>query len=204
MGKLRSLGRAMGYNAVDSTALLTVSNPIYTVLENAVSGMTDEASIKSRLTVAALSYLGMGFAWSRMRDVSRNVLNITQKTREGIQTVHDGIYSAGFNAVVTPLIYLANGVSDMPTLVKAVGSTSVACAVMGPLLGYAVDASRDLGGLHKCERALYPEVIRRQRPALKKGLAALLVAGSVGAMAAIYHATPDAPQPSSQSVSQGR
>lgn len=46
-------------------------------------------------------------------------------------------------------------------------------------------------GLRNCERASYPDLIRKQRPSVKKGLAALLVAGSIAVTADIYALTPD-------------
>jgi len=189
--RLNRLGNGLKYHVVDTTALLTSTNPIYSAMEVGISGMSDQVSIDSRLTVAALSYGGMAFAFSRGRDLSRKIFHITNKTRERIQTFHDFAYTAAFNLAVAPPIYLSMG-ADLKQ--AAVGGLTAAAfsTVMGPIMGYSVDAARDLTGLKNCERSSYPELLRKQPSVIKKGLAALLVAGSIATMWGIYSLTPDA------------
>ena len=182
------------YHVVDGTALLAASNPVYSAFEVGLAGMSDDVSIKARSFATLLTFLGMGTAFSRGRDVSRKLFHITDKTNEAIQYTHDTIYTAAFNLAVAPPIYLASGSRDLKEIAIGTGIAMAFSAVNGPLMGYAVDVFRDLTGLRKSERKSYPKFIRKQKPTMKKTLAALLTAGSVAAMVGIYALTPNGNQ----------
>lgn len=175
---------------VGTTALLASTNPLYSAMEVGIAGMSDKVSIDSRLTVAALSYGGMGFVFNKGRDFSRRIFKITGETKERIQTLHDFLYAATFNLAITPPIYLLMGADGKQAILGGLSAAAFSI-VMGPIMGYSVDVARDLTGLEKCERASYPDLVRRQKSSFKKGLAGMLVAGSVAAMAGIYALTPD-------------
>lgn len=83
MGIKRSSGW-LKYHVIDSTALLAASNPIYSVFETCIAGMSDSVSINARLVATGLSYLGMGTMFARGRDFSRRLFKITDKTKERI------------------------------------------------------------------------------------------------------------------------
>jgi hypothetical protein len=188
------------YHVADSISLLTVTNPIYSAFEVGVAGMSDEVSIKARTAATVLSlFFGMGWAFGKGRNIWRKGFNITDRTKERVQMKHDILYSGAFNFVVAPIIYLASGVNDVKQLAIGTGTSVAFGMFQGPLMGYAVGVGRDLAGLEPCERKTYPDLIRRQNPKVKKGIAAGLAAASIGLMSLIYSATPndnlnDAPQ----------
>ncbi|MBS3086825.1 L-alanine exporter AlaE [Candidatus Pacearchaeota archaeon] len=187
---LDKIKEKMKYHLVDTTAILAPTNPIFSAMEVGVSGMSDQVSIDSRLTVAAFSYAGAGWLYSKGRDLSRRIFHINDQTKERIQTLHDSAYTFGFNLLAMPIVYLSTGADLKQT---AIGSVSAAAlgVITGPIMGYSIDVARDLTGLQESDRASYPNLIKRQRPSIKKGLAGLLVAGSILAMAGIYGLTKD-------------
>lgn len=189
-GLIRKVTEGAKYHIVDTTALLTSTSPIYAAMEVGISGMSDEVSIGSRTTVAALSYFGMGLAFARGRDISRRIFKITNDTKERLQVFHDAAYATAFNSVIAPPIYFSMGADLKQAVIGGVMAGGL-CTVMGPIMGYSVDVARDLTGLKECQRTSYPKLAKKQRPLVKKGLAALLVAGSIAATAGVYSLTPD-------------
>ena len=183
-GKIRE---NLEYHLVDSTALLAESTPVFAAFETGLAGMSDEVSMNARIIAAGFTYFGgMGYLYSKGRDLSRKLFNITGKTKEKIQSLHDSAYLGVLNIGIAPLLYLASGSRDTKEI--AIGTaTAVAFGLTnGAPIGYAVDLFRDLTGLNDCERHSYPEFLKRQNPQTKKGLAALLTAGSVALTAGIY------------------
>ena len=65
------------YNAVDTTAMLSSTNPIYTSSEIFIAQMPVDVSIDSRFTIAGISYTFMGPMFARGRDFSRKKFGIT-------------------------------------------------------------------------------------------------------------------------------
>jgi hypothetical protein len=180
------------YHFVDSTSLLAASNPIYAGFEVGVAGMSDWASMKARLIATGLSYFGgMGWMFGKGRNLWRKRFGITDRSREGVQSVHDALFSGAFNLALSPPIYLASGVTDLRQLTIGVVTATAFGFVQGPWLGYSVGVGRDLSGLEKCDRRTYPDLIRRQSSSFKRTLGAGLVATSVGLMSLIYSATPN-------------
>ncbi len=183
---------SFAYHIVDSTALLAESTPVYAAFENGLAGMSDEVSMNARIIAAALTYLGgMGFIFAKGRDISRKLFNITEQTRERIQSLHDASYNGAFNLVAAPLIYMASGARDAKEIVIGTASAIGFGLINGAPMGYSVDLFRDLTGLKECNRPSYPELLKRQNSWTKKGLAALLTAGAIALTAGMYHVTPD-------------
>lgn len=56
----------------------------------------------------------------------------------------------------------------------------------GAPIGYAIDVFKDLTGLEECNRKIYPNFIKNQKPLIKKSLAGLVTAGAVGLTAGVY------------------
>ncbi len=187
--KTKQITKGLRNHIVDTTALLTASNPIYSTFETCVAGMSDGVSMNARLIASGISYLGMGFIFVKGRDVSRKAFKINDKTKETIQQTHDIIYTVGMNLIFAPPIYFASGEIDIKKIVIGTGTAMAFSAVTGGPMGYAVDAFRDLTGIKESERV--PKLIRKQKPLIKKGLAALLVGTSIAAMAGIYSLTSD-------------
>ncbi len=207
MNKIRDLGRNVidwgKYHVVDTTAMLTSTNPLYTAVETMVSGLSDETSIKARLYVAGLSYAGVSLLFARGRDLSRKIFGITDKTKERVQQIHDTVYTAAFNIPFCSTLYFLSGARDAKEIITATAGGVIMGACTGGLVGYGIDAFRDLIGLKESQRV--PRCVRNQSPKVKKIIAAGLIGASLGLMGIIYSLTPDNPhiqQPSFQQVEQ--
>ena len=88
-------------------------------------------------------------------------------------------------------MYYISGSRDIKEIVIGTACAVGLGAANGIPMGYTVDAVRDLTGLKECNRPSYPQLLRNQTSKMKKGLFALLVAGSIALTAGIYSATPD-------------
>ena len=184
------------YHAVDSTALLFSTHPIFAAFETLCAGMTDDVSINSRLYITALTYAGLGCAVGKGRAFSRKLFNIVDKTKEKIQYLHDSLYMAAINVPLGVGIYLAAGETDPKKIAIGTAIGVAFGATTGPLAGYCIDVGEDLAGIKPCERRTYPEFVKKQRPKVKKGIAAALIAVSISLMSLVYALTPDrAPRP---------
>lgn len=180
------------YHVVDSTALLTLSHPFFTAFETMIAGMSTDISMNTRLYITGLTYLGLGYLTGKGRDFSRKTFNITDKTKERIQFIHDSVYLAAINLPISAGLYFAAGETDLEKIAIGTGMGIAFGAVMGPGVGYVIDAYRDLTGLKKCERWAYPKAIRNLNSKIKKGLAIALTAVSIGLMGLVYSLSPDA------------
>lgn len=193
MREIRDLGRkTLEYgkkHIVDTTALLSSTNPFYGLLEKTVYGMSNETSINARVNIAKMSYLGLGLIFAKGRDLSRKLFNISDKTKESTQTVHDGLYSSAFNAALGPILYTLSGSQDWKEITVATLGNIVLSFPTGIVAGYAIDAARDLTGIEESIRI--PKSVRNINPNLKKTIVAVLVGASLGLMALIYSFTPD-------------
>jgi hypothetical protein len=189
MGKLRKAGKLLADNFVDASGAIIQSTPIYGLVET-LAGMPNEVSRDTRLLAAATFYAGMGFVWSKGRNLSQR-LSIGKGALDKTIRRHDALYSAVFNLALCPALYLAAGATDWKDITLAtIGSTTIGL-VNGAPQGYAVDATRDLIGIQTCERTTYPDRIRKLGPKSKKTILAGAVAASIGLMGLIYALTPD-------------
>lgn len=182
------------YHVVDSTALLASSHPIFSTIDTMVAGMSDDVSINARLCITGLTYAGLGWVVGRGRDLSRKLFNITNKTRERTQQIHDSLYLATINLPLGVGLYVAAGETDIKKIAIGTGMGMLFGAFMGPWVGYAIDSFRDLTGLDECQRRLYPNFIRNLKPRVKKELAVALTVASVGLMSMVYALTPNDPK----------
>ena len=167
----------------DSTAIATMANPIYACLETMVVGMTDEVSMNSRLINTGTVYAGLG-SLTKLRDYSKRRFNITKKSKEQVKGIHDIIFAGIFIVGIKPVVYLASGETDWKKIAIATGFGVLTGIVAAYPTGLFVDAYRDLTGVEESGRL--PKVIERQSQKVKKTLAALLAASSVGAVWLVY------------------
>lgn len=181
----RKVGKFVRNHVVDTTGMLATTFPLCSAVEVFINRMSNQVSRGAKYFGAELSYAGLGFAFAKGRDVSRRVFGVNDQSSELVKGVHDGLYTAAFNVVATPFIYWAQGADFKEGLLGGV-SMAVLSPVTGPLAGYGIDVMRDLTGLGECNRSSYPDVVKNRSPAVKKGLAALLAAGSIAAMGGIY------------------
>lgn len=171
---------------VDSTALSIVSNPVFSAFETMVAGMSNENSIHARMVGTGLTYAGMGRLFTKGMDLSRKLFKIKSETPERIKQLHDAAYATAYNIVISPAFYYVAGVRDFKQIAIGTAAAAGLALVAGGPMGYAVDAYRDLTCIKESERL--PSIIKNQGRTTKAGLAGLLAAASIGAMALIYEA----------------
>jgi len=95
---------------VDSTAQINIANPVLAFLEvSPIVGMTSDTSLNARKIGTALTYLGMGFVYSKGRDTSKKFFSINEKSSEKAKQLHDTLYTLGYCVAISPLFYLAAG-----------------------------------------------------------------------------------------------
>ena len=170
----------------DSTAIILESTPIFAALETCLVGMSSNVSMNARLCAAGLGYAGLGFVYGKGRDVWRKMLRVTQESKERYQAFSDLTYPIVFNSIAGPLVYYFSGARNLKEIVWGTGAGIVLGAANGWFIGYAIDTFRDLTGFKECTRSSYPAIVKRQSQKIKAGLAALLVAGSLGLTSELY------------------
>ncbi|MFA6072533.1 MAG: hypothetical protein WC758_00270 [Candidatus Woesearchaeota archaeon] len=176
-------------NFVDSTALTAASMPIFAGLEKVVLEMSDDVSIQARILAAVTTYIGFGAFISKGRDEYRKLIKINDASLEKFQTMHDVIYMAGYNLIISPAFYYVAGSRDANEII---GGTALSIGFglgAGWFLGYSVDFYRDFLGTKKSERV--PEFIKNKSSNFKLGLAAVLTATSIALTAMVYTLTPN-------------
>ncbi len=186
------VARNFKQHLIDTTGFNVAAAPVYAALENAVVGMPDDVCLKMRLFGAGLGYAGLAFLYARGRDAYRNYFRITQKSSEFKQGVHDFLYCATFNVLLSPPMYALTGATWKENLAGTALSALIALPV-GWLGGYGIDAGRDLTGIKESERV--PGKIRKLHGAVKKTLAAASIIASAGLVYGILALTPDKPKP---------
>jgi len=181
---LNHLRRHLEYHLVDSTAISATSAPLAAAVETFAIGMAPEISVNARIIGTALAYAGLGTIISKGRDAWRKAFKINHDTSEKIQHVYDAAYSVAFNSVFCPLFYYASGSRDLKEIALATGVGMVMGVVTGGPTGYVIDTYRDLTGLRPSPRI--HRSMKHRHPHIKKGLAALLTAGSIALTAGVY------------------
>jgi len=167
----------------DSTAIMTLANPLYAGVETLAVGMSDRVSLNSRLMNTGLVYAGLG-SLTKLRDFSKRLFGISEKSREIVKGMHDVVFAGTLIVGIKPLVYLASGEDDWKKIALATGLSVLTGGAVAYPMGYLVDSYRDLTGVEESNRL--PELVKRQSPRVKKTLAALLTAGSVGAAGLVY------------------
>jgi hypothetical protein len=171
----------------DSTGLLFSTHPAYCFFETFVAKMSNEVSINSRLYISGLTYAGLGFVISKLRDYSKKKFKITKETKEKTQQIHDSLFMASINLPLALSLYTIAGESDVKKLVIGTATGMVLGTVMGPVAGYGIDVTRDLLGIKECDRSSYPKRIKELSSKVKKGLCLASIVASIGAMAVVYN-----------------
>jgi len=180
------------YNASDATAISIESIPFFAAFEVGVSGMSDEVSLRTRLSATVLAYCGLGWAYGKGRDTWRKAFSVTDDSSEALQAVHDAGYTVVFNMVVSPpMYYLLGGERDLEKIAIGTGCAMGFGAINGIPMGWFTGIFRDLTGLEKCERKTYPDFIKRQSQRTKRTIATGLAVASIASMAAIYSYLPN-------------
>lgn len=197
---IKKIAERLKFHAVDTTALLTASNPIFSALEVTACGMSDELSIHARLLATGTAYAGIGTLFRMGRDFSRRIFEINDQTKERTQGIHDTLYAMGFNLLISPPMYILAGARSLKEIAAGTALGVGFGLAGGWPMGYAIDVFSDLTGLQKSERKSYPEIIRKQKSKIKKGLAVSLTLGSIALMSGIYALTPDKQEPINKEI----
>lgn len=176
------------YHVVDTTSALATTNPIFSIFEIGVAGMSDEVSINARIFASIIGYLGLGSLISRGRDFYRKVFKVKDTISERVQWVHDTVYLTAVNFLIAPAIYSVSE-ADLKQIVYGTLSCMGLSLVNGYILGGSYDIGRDLTGLKESKRL--PEKIRKLPKKTKIGIAISLLAALVALNGAIYKITPD-------------
>lgn len=184
---LRNISSGLANHVVDSTAIITAINPVMSIVEKTINGMSNDVSINARILGTAMTFGGLGSVYSRGRDFSRKLFRVKASATEKAKQIHDTLYSMAYAVIISPPFYYAAGSRDLKEIVMGTLATVGVGTFFGGYMGYSIDAFRGLTGIEESERL--PELVRKQNSYTQKGLAALLTAGSVGAMAAIYSFT---------------
>src|SRR3989344_2208263 len=177
---------------VESTAIVTAVTPLAAFLEVLV--LDNDISINARLSLAALTYGGFGYAICKGRDYLRKVLNITEITTEKIQKICDGAMGLGFGLITGPFFYYLAGERDPQNIALASFLGSMRLVFEGIACGYAIDFYKDLSGIQESKRIpskIFGLDIKNKSPKFKKSLLALATAGSIALTSGIYHFIPD-------------
>jgi hypothetical protein len=190
--------RAIGWRAkvkenlpaylTDSTALNVAATPVYALFEKIVARMPHDMSIDARLMAIGMTYLGMGFAYSKFRGTSRKAFSITPSSRKAVQNAHDRLNLAAFNIIVAPAFYFAAGSRDLEEIAKGTAVAIGFGLVSGGYTGKMIDAYRDFFGIEKSKRL--PEMVQIMGRKAKVALAAGLAVSSLAATIAVYKVTP--------------
>ena len=187
---IRTSGTRFVKHIADSTALLVPATPVFAAQEIFLAGMSTEVSLKSKLIIAGVTYLGGGAVVSLGRDLFKKLFGINSKSSEKAQNTNDLIYFAALNIPSNLLLYYLSGERDGWKLAAGTLLSSGLAALLGPVVGYTMDAYNDIFGIKTCERQGYTRYIKNRRPFTKVGLAALSVTASVAFTYGIYtHAT---------------
>lgn len=129
--------------------------------------------------------------------MSRAYFGIDQKCSELSQQIHDTGYAVCFAGAVSPFFYAAAGGSLEETIYGTLGAMGLS-VFSGPIMGYSLDAFRDLVGLQESHRL--PRMVRTQSRRTKGFIAAGLLDSCLalfGAVYAVNTADEDVPEHSS-------
>jgi hypothetical protein len=131
---------------VDCTAVSCSITAIYAVIETFVLHLSPGVSIRARLLIVALSFLGLGSLFSRLRDMSLAHTGTLGTSSESLKLAHDVLFTMASNIVLAPAVYSIVGA----TLDQALAGTAVTIAVStltGPINGLLIDRFRSWAGL---------------------------------------------------------
>jgi len=182
---IKNLTEKLKYHFVDSTAVMTITNPVMAALETSpLVGMTNDVSMNARMLGTTLTYLGLGSLYAKGRDLSKRIFHITPETTEKTKQVHDALYAVGYLLALNPPFYYASGSRDIKEIAMGTIASASAGLILGGPAGYLIDSFRDLTGLKESERV--PELVKRQNSKIKKGIATALVVVSIGVTGLIY------------------
>lgn len=165
------------------------ATPVYAAAET-LAGMTNQASINTRIGAATTFMAGMGVLWNSGRNLSQKVFKIDTTDPKAMKK-HDRLYSAGFNAVFCPVLYIVSGEDSLTAMGLGTLFASGLGYGTGDWQGYAADVGMDMLGVKEAKRPAYNKLSKNWGKTTKKAALIGAAATSVALTAGLYKATPD-------------
>ncbi len=184
----KNIGQYLKQHLVDCTALVTIGNPAYTLIEKTLLHLPHSISIDARLIGNAITFAGIGSLSTILRDHSRKYFNITQESPESHIGIHDTAYGITFSAFASTGIYYASGIHSLEQLATGTITAMGISVATSWLSNYSVDGFRDLIDIEPSPRL--PKRIKSLSSKAKKSLGAIAIAGSLLTTGLIYKYTP--------------
>lgn len=173
--KARSLGDLAKHWVVDNTGLMIASHPIYAGVETMVSGLDVGVSIDTRINVTKLSFLGLGIAYAKGRDITKKLFGIDKNSPKKVHGTYDAIYGATFALGMSIPLYLHSGATLKETLIGGTIAAGLSTFI-SPITGYTLDTFRDFVGTKKPERQM-PKWYDKIGQGAKRLIAAEMIVG---------------------------
>ncbi len=172
-----------GYrHVVNSTTISSIMTPLYAAMHNII-GMTKFNSGINRLLTIGPVFLGLGDLYEYGRAKSRSFFKVDKEKFPFSYAIHDALYTAAFNAIISPIFLLASGERDPTRLLEATLFHLIVAIPSGIATGFAVDNVKDLLEIKKSKRYM-PKWLRNgskktKRMTIAAGLlaSALITAG---------------------------
>ncbi|MEM8862979.1 MAG: hypothetical protein AAGD96_32105, partial [Chloroflexota bacterium] len=131
---------------------LMAITPIYIFVELVILQVRPEVSLRARLVIIGLTYLGTGILVAKGRDLSKSFFGLNKLgVAERKILLHDLFYLVAFNAVFGPIVYLLSGAS-WSELVQATLFAMGLSFFTGPINGFFIDAVGELTELRQSDR----------------------------------------------------
>jgi hypothetical protein len=186
----------------DVTGIMCEANVIFGAYDKLGCGVDKLACWGNRAFGTGLAYAGVAYLNSKIVDFSDKVFGIDRskkgsKLRDVAICAQDAFYAGVITALCSYGIYNFSNhfLASNPKSPSEIFGMSIGAGLLGLANGvpafYARDIFRDLVGKKECSRNLYPQFIKKQSSKVKKRLAGLMVAGSIGITAGIIELTPD-------------
>lgn len=187
MKKLKGFKYELIEHLSDATSVSTFSVPIK-ALTDQLAGISDLASIESRVKMTILNYMGL-VRVLKLRDYSKKKLGISKSKNKLLHYAHDMAFTAGIGIPIQTAVYLSSGVTDWKEMATSIGvSMGIFCALAGPC-GQLIDTYRELLRVKKSKNT--PAFVKRLKTKTKKKVAAGLVVGSLALTGLLYSAIPN-------------
>ena len=165
----------------DSTAILMAVTPIYIFIELVILQVRWDVSLRARLVIIGLTYLGTGILVAKGRDFSKSLFGLNrQGVAERKILIHDLFYLVIFNAIFGPIVYFISGAS-WTELYQATLFAMGVSIFTGPVNGFFIDAVGELTELRDSDRLPARILLMRRQSKLLLffGLLALWIAGFI-------------------------
>ncbi|MDP2925176.1 MAG: hypothetical protein Q8N99_02275 [Nanoarchaeota archaeon] len=145
---LRKLKKLSLEIIVDASAVTSLGNPVYSLIETQFLGFTDQESINAKLYGTAISYLGLGYIYARTMDLSQKLFGVKDKKSKSLKKLHDILYTGAFNFVLTSGIYYKSGKTDLKELGIIAGIATLIGFALGIPNRYILNVYHDLCGIN--------------------------------------------------------